>query len=636
MATARPSGADVSDRPRFILWRLAFAGPSKAIRDLCFVDGVNVVWGASNAGKSFAIKALDYMCGAGSTLPDVPERQGYETCWLELDLPLSGRTTLSRALAGGGFRLFDGTIDQAQGAEPTRMLAAAHAPRTESLSSFLLAELGVADKRIARTLNGETNAFTFRHFATYVFTEETPMMAEWSPIKIAAQSGDTFDKNVLKFILTGVDDSAVVATKSVGDQRTANAGKIEIVDEMITAAAEDLKRLFPDDEDVDALDLEAQDEALSRTIDEHQATLVERQSMLDRLRRERRSALDAREDLQSRAAEIAATLERFALLAAVYDSDVGRLESLEEGAAALMAGAGRPCPLCGADPEHQHEIHGLEYVERSQRAVRAEIAKIRGERADLGKTTASLEAEHEGLVGRIHRLSVEIENIELQIAETRPLEATSRQAYEELDRARQRLRDGLALKKRIDNLNARKAALEAFKPTSVARDSIAVGVGGVVGHEFALTVQDILRAWRFPGDPVVSFDDRTHDILIDGKNRRGNGKGVRALMNAAFKIGVLVYCRAKELPHPGVVGLDSPLLSYRDPHTSKHGELSADEQAVTRTGLNEHFYRYLLDQGRDAQFIIIENDPPPFDLGPNAMVTTFVGPLGEGGRQGLL
>jgi hypothetical protein len=163
-----------------------------------------------------------------------------------------------------------------------------------------------------------------------------------------------------------------------------------------------------------------------------------------------------------------------------------------------------------------------------------------------------------------------------------------------------------------------------------------VGIGSVVGHEFASVVQTILRAWRFPGDPVVSFDDRTHDILIDGKNRRGNGKGVRALMNAAFKIGVLVYCRAKELPHPGVVALDSPLLSYRDPHTSRHGGLSADERAVTRTGLNEYFYRYLLDQSHDAQFIIIENDAPPFDLGPNAMVTTFVGLLGEGGRQGLL
>ena len=149
---------------------------------------------------------------------------------------------------------------------------------------------------------------------------------------------------------------------------------------------------------------------------------------------------------------------------------------------------------------------------------------------------ASLEAEQEGLAGRIRRLSGEIETLDRQIDETRPLEATSRQTYEELDRARQRLRDGLALKKRIEGLNVRKTALEAFKPTSTLRDSIAVGIGGVVGHEFASTVQTILRAWRFPGDPVVSFDERTHDILI-GKSRRGNGKGVRALMNAAFKPG---------------------------------------------------------------------------------------------------
>jgi DNA repair ATPase RecN len=564
-AAAPPSGADVANSQRFILRRLAFTGPSKPTKDLCFVDEVNVVWGASNAGKSFTVKALDYMCGAGSTLPDVRERQGYESCWLELDLPLSGRTTLARALSGGGFRMFHTTIDEAQGAEPARALAAAHAPRIESLSSFLLAELGVADKRVAKNLNGETNAFTFRHFASYVFTEKTPMMAEWSPIRIASQSGETFDKNVLKFILTGVDDSAIVATKKVGDQRSENAGKIEIVEEMIIATTEDLKRLFPDDEDVDALDLEARNETLSHTIDGLQSTLKEWQSTLDRLRRERRSSLDALEELQGRLAEIAVTLEQFALLADVYDSDVGRLEALEEGATALMAGARRPCPLCGADPEHQHEVHGVDHVERSQRAVRAEIAKIRLERADLTKTTASLEAEHEGLVARVRRLTDEIESFERQIQEVRPLEASNRQAYEEFVRARQRLRDGVTLKKRIESLNIRKTALEAFRPTSTSRDSIAVGISGVIGHEFASTVQAILRAWRFPGDPVASLDDRTHDILIDGQNRRGNGKGVRALMNAAFKIGVLAYCRAKELPHPGIVALDSPLLSYRDP-----------------------------------------------------------------------
>ena len=244
MAMAWPTGADVENPKRFILRRLAFTGPSKPTKDLQFVDGVNVVWGASNAGKSFAIKSLDYMFGSGSTLPDISERRGYETCWLDLDLPTSGHVTLARALTGGGFNVFKGAVEDSQGAEPVRTLAALHAPKAESLSSFLLAELGIANKRIARNLNGETNSFTFRCFAPYILTEETPMMAEWSPIRVSERSGETFDKNVLKFLLTGVDDSAVVPTKSVGDQRTENAGKIEIVEEMIQAAIDDLRGLF--------------------------------------------------------------------------------------------------------------------------------------------------------------------------------------------------------------------------------------------------------------------------------------------------------------------------------------------------------------------------------------------------------
>jgi hypothetical protein len=144
-------------------------------------------------------------------------------------------------------------------------------------------------------------------------------------------------------------------------------------------------------------------------------------------------------------------------------------------------------------------------------------------------------------------------------------------------------------------------------------------------------VQAILTEWRFRGPPIVAFDDQTHDILVDGKDRESNGKGVRALMNAAF--GVLAYCRRKSLPHPGIVALDSPLLAYRDPHSSKYGELSADEEIVKKSGVKDWFYRYLLDHSQGAQFIVIENDPRPFDLGLNTRVTVFTG--SRGSRQGL-
>jgi hypothetical protein len=353
------------------------------------------------------------------------------------------------------------------------------------------------------------------------------------------------------------------------------------------------------------------------------------------MRQDRRARLDEREEVLARAGEIGLTLDRFLLLANVYDSDVERLLSLEEGADALLAGAKRPCPLCGADPAHQHEVHGLDQVARSQRAVRAEIAKIKAERVDLAKSTASLEAEAKALEARDQRLGTEIAALEGRILETRPLEAVSRKTYENFDRTRQKIREGLALKSRIESLEPRKASLRRFRVTKAPRDQIKIGVGHVVGHEFAQEVQAILAEWRFPGPPVVAFDDKTHDILVDGKDRESNGKGVRALMNAAFKLGVLACCRLKSLPHPGIVALDSPLLTYRDPHTSKYGELSADEDIIKHSGVKDWFYRYLLDHTQNAQFIVIENDPPPFDLGADTKVTVFTGPQGAGSRQGL-
>lgn len=216
----------------------------------------------------------------------------------------------------------------------------------------------------------------------------------------------------------------------------------------------------------------------------------------------------------------------------------------------------------------------------------------------------------------------------------KPAEASSRLAYEELDRTRHEVRRGIAHLRYVEGLRARRARLAAFRPTSVPRGSVTAGIGGVVGHELATTIQSVLHAWRFPGLPTVAFDPASHDILINGKNRRANGKGVRALMNAAFKIGVMLYCRSKELPHPGIVALDSPLLSYRD-SLSRHGAPGADEKQVAESGLNAQFYRFLLDNADKAQFVVIENDAPPFDLGEAARVTTFVGSEGSGGRRGF-
>jgi hypothetical protein len=615
---------------RFIIRRRAVSGPKVPTAELLFADGVNIIWGASNTGKSFTVKLLDFMSGAKpKMLPNINERQGYDKAWLDLTLPKSGQVTLVRALAGGSFGLYDRWVQPGTEEEAARTLSPEHKAK-ESLSSFLLAEIGIADKLISRTQNAAKAAFSFRHFVPYLLTEETDMMGEWSPIRISDFNSDTLDKNVLKFITTGIDDSAVIETPSADAQKSINSGKVQMVEEMLATAEQELNREYPE-----PANLENQLAKLDKATGELHSTLVQRQNELDQLRHDRRFIVDSISETQERQTELVLSLQRFEVLKSIYDSDVERLSSLEEGGAALMATAHRPCPLCGADPEHQRHAHGLEEVERAQRAVRAEIAKIELERSDLMKATSSLRVEQEGLARRADRLTLDLQSVDERIADARPRETASRSSYEELSRTRDNVRLGLSLAKRVEALKQRKSELDSFKATKVAKSEISVGVGGVVGHELAMAVQSVLRAWHFPGDPSVSFDDATHDILVNGKDRRSNGKGVRALLNAAFKIGLLDYCRQKQLPHPGVLVLDSPLLTYRQGQKSRHGELSEDEKAIKASGVKERFFVYLKEKSAEAQFIIIENDPPPAAVADYATIYAFVGNEGEEGRKGF-
>ncbi len=615
---------------RFGLRKLAFTGPHVPAVELAFADGLTVVWGASNTGKSYAMKAMDFMTGGSGPLPDIEQARGYGRAWLELDLPESGPVTIARSIAKGNFALFRRHGVVGTGDKPDATLALKHDTKS-SLSSYLLSELGIRRPvEIVATKAGVKHTFSFRHVAHYVLTGETDMMAEWSPARLAQKGSDTFDKNVLKFLLTGVDGSAVVGGMSPEAQRSANAGKIELLREMMGAAERELGRRFPA-----PADLVEQVAKLDKRIAGLQEELEGRQAGIDDLRRKRREAFDAALVADERRAELAIMLGRFESLLEIYTSDLARLAALEEAGAALLAGSRRPCPLCGADHAHQVRTHGYDEIAATQAAVKAEVAKIGVERRGLLGTMASLRGEHDSLATISARHANSVSELDGTLAEALPLEVENRDRYETLHEAREAAREGLAIVDRITDFRDRIAALERFRPTKPAVDAIEVGIGGTEGYALAKAVQAVLRAWHFPGSPDISFEPRTHDILLDGKGRASNGKGVRALMNAAFKIGVMERCRTEGLPHPGVLVLDSPLLAYKDDLNRTDQGVSADDQGIRNAGVHDYFYRDVLARSHDAQFIVMENVEPPSDLGLTATVVAFAGATGTGPRKGL-
>jgi hypothetical protein len=611
----------------FRLRSLSFTGPGASRATLDFADGLNVVYGASNTGKSFIAKALDFMLGGGRALPEIDERRDYDAALLALILPDGREATLYRATIGGGFLLFDGLHQERPAGVAGLPLRAEHDSRSvDNVSQLMLSALGLSGKVVVKNQFGDKESLSFRRIAPYVIVEEGAIMDERSPILSGQRTSDTVERNVFRLLLTGHDDAAVVSSVRPAIRKARVQGQVDLVDEWIERIDAELGDA-PRSRD----ELNQRAEQLEATLASQHAELRARQERIDALVSERREVADRIADITARLGELELTLERFAELDRVYQSDVARLQALEEGGFLLLAIAGRPCPLCGADPEHQTHHHEADEIARTRGAAAAEIAKIERERRDLAQTTVSLGADVTGLQRRRDTQQVRLAQIETELDGLRPHEAELQSGYERLLTAREGLRRTLGLYEERDRLVVRRSQLSAREPRQGEGDTKpTVGLDSGTGHRFAQIVQRLLRTWHYPGDPVVTFDPVAHDIQINGKARSANGKGVRAVLHAAFKVGVLLYCRENGLPHPGFVVLDTPLLTYREPlRQPRHGALAPDEEALKATSLSEHFYASLAGMRDLAQFVVLENADPPISL-QHVRITTFTGGAGAG------
>lgn len=614
---------------RILLRHLAFTGPDVVECRLDFDAGLNLLFGASNTGKSFTGKVLDFMLGSSRPLPEIPEREGYDRAWLGMTMPSDDNVTLTRALVGAAFELHSGLVSSSIAGRNVRSLSARHDHTNEdNISQFLLKEIGLADKQIAIDANGKKRSLSFRDLTKHCIVDETTIQSEGSPVESGQYTTATAERSVFKLLLTGVDDSAVVPIVDKRVFKTQTSAKLEVFDEIITGLDERIAADYPD-----ADDLGQQSEKLEETFKRSQQEFVIAQTSIREGLARKRELVALITQAQTRRGEIELNLARFQQLNQVYASDIARLEAVEEAGFLLMLGSDKDCPLCGAPPEAQRHDHGLSGIDEARQAALVEIDKIAKQKSALTETVTDLRAERTIVDATLEKLSADLTTTERGLEQLTPSATLSRQRVDELSAIRDRVNKGLSLLAQRLSLQTRREELAALKPASKA-DKPRLGVSSTTAHAFAQTVSKVLEEWQFPGKRHVSFDEVTYDLKIDGKQRRDNGKGVRAITHAAFKVALLMFCRERGLPHPGFLVLDTPLLTYRDPIRSKAGPLSADEQELRNTSVRDFFFEHLASLKDSAEFIIIENIDPPPGIEKLARTEVFTGDP-QSGRPGL-
>jgi hypothetical protein len=582
---------------------LTFFGPNKPAASVSFGPGLNVLYGASDTGKSFVVETIDFMMGGKPPLREVPERIGYDRILLGLETLKGAAYTIVRSIDGGAFQLYEGLLDVLPDEEvQPSVLAEQHSEKNQTnLSTFLLGHCGLARKRVRRNARGETNSLSFRNIARLMIVTETEITQQRSPLSDGNVVADTSNLSTFKLLLTGVDDSSLVTSAQREPEELSRDAQLQLLDQLLVDYRDQLKEMTKSPNELEE-QLTKIDSSLSQHARQLSATEADFQHAAAR-RRELRKKLEESKDRRN---EVGALLERFSLLDRHYSSDIERLRAIEEGGTLFGILGSSSCPLCGSEPGHQRASTECEgNIDAVVEAARKEIAKIKLLRAELGMTIKDLTREGASFDRRMPAVVAELAQISAQVDKLiAPRLAKFRSSYAEFADKRGEVREAIALLRTVHDIERRRADLEKG-PLDRAQSNIAQGdIPTTAAEGFARCVEAILKKWHFPEGGRVHFDSKTRDLVIAGKQRGARGKGLRAITHAAFTLGLLDYCRRNGTPHPGFVILDSPLLAYREPD-------GADDD-LTGTDLKEQFYSYLQSLSEDRQVIVVENtDPPP-------------------------
>lgn len=607
------------------LRQLLLSGDDKKPAEAHFLPGANVVSGDSDTGKSHMLHCIDYVLGAKGPYDRLNETLGYQTAWLEFENDNGEQLTLSRSLGGGDIRVHRTSIVGAVGEGEIVAASRSGTSQEPDLTSIFLPFCGMPDAMLRKNAVGQKQRLTLRTLTPIFLVNETDIIAKKSPIYGEGGYDKTARQRALSYMLTGLDDQSVVAGERKEVAEADLRGRLAAIEELL----EHSRQREPLDEDVEGAITK-----LDATIDQLSSDLDDNRREQLRLDGERTELLERLHQVDEQLIAIAELLSRYQLLEDRYRTDLERLDFIAEGTHFLGQLDPAQCPVCNQPmtSAHAHHLSSSGAFDEVLGAARAEAAKIIGLRQGLAATMGDLKArlkrrqdEKADLDARLNRIRDRLEG-ELTAA----LQQGGATIRELLTR-RLSLAESRLDFDRFEQLRALRAKYELELSGLSQPRRVWEGLEPVALRGFLDEIEMLLESWNWPGDRRVEFDAVPFDIKVGGKARQSHGKGVRAVLHAAFVLGLLRYCAKQRRPHPGFVILDSPLTSFKE----KRDGTRSSEDDIDPT-IEAGFWRSLRETAAGVQVIVFDNKEPPDGVTGALTYEYFAGRYaGPGERRGF-
>lgn len=564
----------------FYIEKIIVTGSGKTDSIIELSNGVNIIYGPSNTGKTYIVKCIDYMFGSEREPIDIST--GYQYIKIIVRTQC-GTITMSRKIGENKIEVSSNDNNVPSGKYATK---ASRTNYDKTINSVWLSLIGINNLHLViSNENYKKQILSWRTFSHMFMLTETKIISEYSAILSGRDTSNTAVIASLIFLLSG-QDFAETETKDTKEIKEAkkNAVKAYINKELfrLSERNQELLAQLKENPNIDiAVEIEKIMAEISTNEKRINSSIEENQKILAQL-------YEKNENLS----ECNVLLNRYDELTTQYDADLKRLNFIVDGEANLNASFSTHCPFCDGEVVVKKNQN---YID----AAKSDYKKIKLQAKDLESASKELRSEKLSLEQEIGTLMAKKKSIE---------ELIEKELKPQVFNLKEKLsayKDAIECQKEIDilkKLSEQKTADMIENDTDVESElkfKVKEHLDYSFINELSNGIKSFLENCNYDNLLSVIFDKADMDIVINGKKKSSNGKGYNAYFNSVVAIVLSRYMESKAKYSPDFLVLDSPILSLKEKETKKPSET-----------MRNTLFENIVDNQKGIQTIVIENEIP--------------------------
>lgn len=571
----------------FYIKSLIATGHNVSVARIDFTKGCNLIFGKSDTGKSHIMHLIEYLLGKKELKASVPEGLEYDCYYLEIaEYATDQIFTIQRKRNANRATVKPVSFDDFHGENiKGEEYYIGSSKNKMTLSSFLLNLSGFQSDITLKKSIYDKSALSYTYIRHLILAGENRVVSD-SPIfnPTTQHTDSTIEKSIIYFLTTGEDDTNFTPPEKPEIKRARIQGKMEILDEVIKNKENQILKIG---------DADYADFSDPSFIKEYQNTFDKKSQELDKLNRHRLDVESKISALRSKQLFLESFLNRLKLLHKHYELDIDRYDFIYQGHQIIdLIGNSSICPLCKSHLEAQN------IEEDFADALKVEFSNLIQRKEESASMIHCKEQELESILASIQTLSKELSSLMEQI---RNIEFRIDGIKETLIRYQHNIENKTrlnGLQEDTQNLRTEYKRLEDdLKGVSQKQDSY--NKESNIKDEFCNLLKQKLQDWELDDSQTVTFNESQFDFVLGGKDRLSCGKGARSVTCTAILMTLVEFCIKHDTPFTRTLVIDSPITAH-----------FSDERLPVEETTQYKFFKYINDQIKDYQLIVIDNKSP--------------------------